>query len=92
MLSPSCPRAAPVSVRHILGARPGLASLYRYRNFRTKAGVLASRVQDQSSEACEHAESTSRQSVRSLCEGFRNLRTSNVFYSIRMKEPSYFER
>jgi hypothetical protein len=77
MLSPSCPRAAPVSVRRILGARPGLASSYRYRNFRTNATVPASRVQDQSSEACDHAESTNRQSVRTLRKGFRVLRTGN---------------
>jgi len=68
MLSPSCPRAALVSVRRILGAKPGLASLYRYRNFRTNAGVPAARVQDQSSEVCDHAESTRRQSVSTPSE------------------------
>jgi len=68
MLSPSCPRATPVSVRRIIGTRPGLASSYRYRNFRTNAGVPASCVKDQSSEACEHAESTRRQSVSTPSE------------------------
>ena len=76
MPSSSCPRAAPISGRRILGTRPGLASLYRYRNFRTNAGVPASRAPDQSGEACDHAEGSSRQSVRRLGKGFRNLRTS----------------
>jgi hypothetical protein len=91
-LSPSCPRAAPVSMRRAVGARPGLPFAYRYRNFRTKAGVPASRLEDQSSETCDHAKSTSSQNVRTLRKGFRILRTSMVFYSLRMKEPSYFER